>query len=90
MPLMMNLYQLFAKRLGFSEQIGKYKQENNVTILQIKRWKETLKNQIKNGAALGLNEEFVKAIYQLIHDESISVQSQYKSAKASFKEALKK
>jgi chorismate mutase len=84
------LIQLFAKRLGFSEQIGKYKQENNVTILQIKRWKETLKNQIKNGAALGLNEEFVKAIYQLIHDESISVQSQYKSAKASFKEASKK
>jgi chorismate mutase len=84
------LIQLFAKRQGFSQQIGKYKQENNVTILQIKRWKETLKNQIKNGAALGLNEEFVKAIYQLIHDESITVQSQYKTAKAILKEASKK
>lgn len=84
------LIQLFAKRLGLSEQIGKYKQEHNVTILQIKRWKKTLKNQIKNGSALGLNEEFIKAIYQLIHDESISAQSQYKTAKSSLKETLKK
>lgn len=84
------LIQLFAKRLGFSEQIGKYKQENNVTILQIRRWKKTLKNQIKNGTALGLNENFVKAIYQLIHDESISVQSQWQSNKTSLKETTKK
>lgn len=84
------LIQLFAKRLGFSEQIGKYKQENNVTILQIKRWKKTLKNQIKNGHALGLNEDFIKAVYQLIHDESITVQSQYKIAKNLPKESIKK
>jgi chorismate mutase len=69
------LIQLFAKRLGYSKKIGKYKHENNITILQIRRWKKTLKNQLKNGAALGLNESFIKAIYQLIHDESISAQS---------------
>lgn len=84
------LIQLFAKRIGFSEQIGKYKQENNVTILQIRRWKKTLKNQIKNGTALGLNENFVKAIYQLIHDESITVQSQWQSIKTIVKETTKK
>lgn len=84
------LIQLFAKRIGFSEQIGKYKQENNVTILQIRRWKKTLKSQIKNGTALGLNENFVKAIYQLIHDESITVQSQWQSNKTSIKETTKK
>lgn len=75
------LIQLFAKRIAFSKKIGKYKQENNVTILQIRRWKKTLKNQIKNGSALGLNEKFVKAIYQIIHDESISVQSQPQNIK---------
>lgn len=84
------LVQLFAKRIDFSKKIGKYKQENNVTILQIRRWKKTLKTQIKNGSALGLNEEFVKAIYQLIHDESISVQSQWQHGKITSKDLAKK
>lgn len=84
------LIQLLAKRMGFSKQIGKYKQENNVTILQIRRWKKTLKNQIKNGAVLGLNEQFVRAIYQILHDESISVQSVWNEVKSNPKEVNKK
>lgn len=84
------LIQLFAKRTAFSKKIGKYKQDHNVTILQIRRWKKTLKNQIKNGTALGLNEDFVRAIYQLIHDESISVQSQWENSKSNSKETSKK
>lgn len=84
------LIQLLAKRIGFSRQIGKYKHENNVTILQIRRWKKTLKNQIKNGALLGLNENFVRAIYQILHDESISVQSEWSDIKPHQKEISKK
>lgn len=84
------LIQLLAKRVDFSKKIGIYKHENNVTILQIRRWKKTLKNQIKNGTALGLNEQFIKAIYQIIHDESITVQSQWQGVKAVVKEAAKK
>ena len=74
------LIQLLAKRMGFSKKIGKYKHDNNVTILQIRRWKKTLKNHIKNGAALGLNERFIKSVYQILHDESISVQSDWNKA----------
>lgn len=84
------LIQLLAKRMGFSKQIGKYKHDNNVTILQIRRWKKTLKNQLKNGTALGLNEAFVKAIYQIMHDESISVQSEWNELKSSLKTVSKK
>ncbi|MFN5832093.1 MAG: chorismate mutase [Bacteroidota bacterium] len=84
------LIQLLAQRMGFSKQIGKFKQEHNVTILQIRRWKNTLKNQIKNGSALGLSENFIKAIYQIVHDESISVQSSWNEFKKEKKEISKK
>jgi chorismate mutase len=84
------LIQLLAKRNEYSKKIGKYKQDHNVTILQIRRWKKTLKNQIKNGAALGLNEDFVKSIYQLIHDQSISVQSEWQRLGTNTKEVYKK
>lgn len=84
------LIQLLAKRMGLSKQIGKYKHENNVTILQIRRWKNTLKTQLKNGVALGLHEDFIKAIYQLVHDESISVQSSWNVLKKEKKEISKR
>jgi chorismate mutase len=84
------LIQLFAKRNQYSKKIGKYKQDHNVTILQIRRWKKTLKNQVKNGAALGLREDFIKALYQIIHDESISVQSEWQHVSAKPKETSKK
>jgi chorismate mutase len=76
------LIQKLAERMNISKKIGLYKKENNITILQIRRWKKTLKNQLKNGLSLGLDDEFVKLLYQLIHDESIKIQSEEKNSKS--------
>lgn len=69
------LVDLLSKRMAISEQIGKYKKENNVTILQLERWKEILQRNLKAGAALDLSEKFITAMYNSIHDESIEKQT---------------
>jgi len=43
-----DLINLLGERMGISRKIGAYKKENNMTILQPKRWQEILdKTQIK-------------------------------------------
>jgi chorismate mutase len=69
------ILQALISRNNFIEQIGNYKFEKNMTILQMQRWEEILKRQLENGIASGLSPEFIKKIYELIHSEAISIQT---------------
>jgi chorismate mutase len=69
------LLQLLAARTRIVEQIGEYKRENNVTILQLERWKQILNDRIPSGACQGLEPEFVRQLYILIHNESLRLQN---------------
>lgn len=66
-----DLLELLSKRMAIASQIGEYKRDNNVTILQVAHWKSLIDSGVANGQMLGLPKEFVKELYQLIHDESI-------------------
>ncbi len=70
-----NLLKLLADRSKVSHQIGRYKLEHNVAILQAGRWEQVLSDMIEKGKALGLSEESVSAIFNAIHDESVRVQN---------------
>lgn len=70
-----DLLELLAKRMALSSQIGEYKRDNNVTILQVAHWKNIIEAGIASGSMVGLPEYFVKGLYQLIHDESIRRQT---------------
>ena len=65
------LLKKLAARMDIAEQIGHYKRENKVTILQIKRWEEVIRNRMAKGETLGLSDEFLKKVLQAIHKESI-------------------
>lgn len=69
-----NIMQTMAARMKISEQIGNYKRENNVTILQVNRWEEIVETRISQGNAMGLTSEFVNNLLKLVHNESIQVQ----------------
>ena len=71
-----DLMDLIAVRMNIAKQIGVYKKNNKVTILQIERWKQIMERVLKNGKALDLGEEFINAIYNAIHEESIRKQTQ--------------
>lgn len=68
------LLKLLARRSEISSKIGVIKKENNLTVLQLDRWNSILSNHIERGKKLGLKEELVKEIYELIHKDSIDRQ----------------
>ncbi len=70
------LLRVLAKRMLLAAEIGRYKQENNVTIFQLERWFEILESRKAWGTDLGLVEKFVYELYQLIHKNSIRVQTE--------------
>ena len=68
------IMHILASRMKVAREIGQYKKDNNMTILQNERWKEILQKYVDRGAQSGLGEEFVTRIIKSIHDESIEQQ----------------
>ena len=68
------LLQLLAKRMGISCEIGTYKKEHNMPVLQSNRYDEILKSRREMGERLELDGEFVNKIMTSIHEESVRVQ----------------
>ena len=68
------LLNLIAKRMHVSEKIGDFKKEHKVAVLQMDRWKSVMEDHINKGVNLGLNEESVKEIFEIIHKDSIERQ----------------
>jgi len=69
-----NLLLCLERRQEISEQIGKLKKDNNIAILQSGRWEEVMMNALRRGEELGLDRDFVREIFNLIHGYSISRQ----------------
>ncbi len=68
------LMALLGKRMQLAEDIGLYKKNNNISILQPSRWNEILQKAIVKGKEKGLSEEFVALFLKAIHEESINHQ----------------
>lgn len=68
------LIELLSKRMRISREIGMYKKEHNMTILQTDRYSEILEKRGAQGALCGINSECVKNIFESIHEESVHQQ----------------
>lgn len=71
----MNLLDVLSKRMEIARLIGKYKKNNNITILQPERWAEIVRTRTYNGQIKELTSEFVHKIFEYIHQESIHHQT---------------
>lgn len=71
-----NLLELLARRMRISEEIGVYKKEHNMPILQSQRYDEILKNRISQAEQMGLDAEFMKTVLVAIHEESVRHQQE--------------
>lgn len=69
------LLHILAKRMEIIDEIGEYKKENDITILQMKRWAGIIEDRLSIGTHLGLEKQFLKKLLSLIHKESIQRQS---------------
>jgi len=69
------ILELLAQRMEGVDKIGGYKRDHQVAILQLERWAEVLKTRGAMAEELGLQAGFVRKLLDLIHQESIRIQS---------------
>jgi len=66
-----NLLELLARRMRVSEEIGVYKKEHNMPILQEQRYGEIIENRVEQAGRMGMDAEFIKTVLVAIHEESV-------------------
>ena len=69
------LLQLLARRMNVASQIGEYKKQKGLTVVQMERWKQILANHLETGNELGLSQELISKVFEAIHLASIQRQS---------------
>ena len=68
------LLDLLTKRMRVSREIAKYKKEHNMGVVQTQRYAEILDKRCAQGSLCGMNPDFVRRIYEFIHEESVRQQ----------------
>ena len=76
------MIDILARRMTIVEEIGKYKKENNITILQLKRWSQIIHDREKTAIKLGLSRDFISHLLEALHEESIQRQTDVMNRKA--------
>ena len=68
------LMELLSKRMRVCREIGQYKKEHNMTVLQASRYNEILDKRGAQGALCGMEPSFIKTIFEAVHEESVRQQ----------------
>lgn len=70
------LLELLAQRNDISRRIGQYKQQNSLSIFQLKRWENIITSRMKQGRNLNIPEDYLLKMLQIIHKMSIQIQTE--------------
>ena len=68
------LLELLARRMRVSQDIGQYKKEHDMPVLQAQRYEELLARRAAQAVEIGMDREFMRTVLQAIHEESIRQQ----------------
>ncbi len=69
------LFDIMQKRMEVAKSIGRFKKDNNMTILQPRRWEEIIETSIRKGNERDLSSRFINKLLKAIHEESIAKQT---------------
>ena len=71
-----NLLYALGSRMKISRQIGEYKRDNNIAIIQASRWDTLLGKVVEKGKEYGLTEKFLNDVFNAIHEASVEIQNE--------------
>jgi len=77
------ILNLISNRMKLVRDVANYKKENNVTILQQRRWNFVLEKAMNQGMQNELSKEFINKLIRVIHEESIDQQDKIMKIKNS-------
>ena len=69
-----SLIEMLAKRMRISREIGQYKREHDMTVVQTTRYNEILDKRGAQGVLCGMSADFIKAVFEAVHEESVRQQ----------------
>lgn len=69
------IMEVLTNRMKIIEEIGTYKKQNNITILQPDRWEKILTRVLEEARKNNLSEELVERVFKAIHQASIDRQT---------------
>ncbi len=75
------LIELLARRMEISCRIGRYKKAHAMPILQRQRYDEILSRRAAEAEALGMRGDFMRTVWQAVHEESVHRQIEVLSEK---------
>ena len=68
------LIELLPQRMRISREIGTFKREHKMTVVQTGRYTEILDKRGAQGVLCGMAPEFMKTVFEAIHEESVRQQ----------------
>lgn len=68
------IIEVLSKRMRVCREIGTFKKEHGMTILQTGRYNEILDKRGAQGALCGMDSDFIKKVFEAIHEESVRQQ----------------
>ena len=69
-----DLLEALSKRMRISREIGQYKKAHSMPVVQTGRYDDILNSRAAAAEELGMNGDFMKTVYQAIHEESVRQQ----------------
>lgn len=69
-----DLLEVLNKRMRVCREIGQYKKEHRMPVVQTGRYDDILKSRIKLAEEMGMCGEFMKTVLESIHEESVRQQ----------------
>lgn len=68
------LLEILSKRMRVSREIGQYKKEHRMSVIQANRYNDIIRTRVEFGQEMGMGADFLKTILLAIHDESVRQQ----------------
>ena len=69
-----DLVELLSKRMRVCREIGQYKKEHSMPVLQAGRYDEIMQHLVKSAQDMNMSGDFMKVVLQAIHAESVRQQ----------------
>ncbi len=69
-----HIIEILAKRMRICREIGVFKKEHNITVLQSQRYREIIEKRGLQGAQCNMDSKFIETVFEAIHGESVREQ----------------
>lgn len=73
------LIELLSRRMAISREIGKYKLQRGLSIVQPERYKTLMERMISEATAHNLDKTFIRNVLEMLHEESVRQQLKQKT-----------